>query len=116
MHEIIPETLGQYTGLKDKNGNKIFDGDVVSIKHRITRNPHWGIPAEEKIIKVEYDNETLSYGLFETMQECKGALGEIVSVQVIGNKHDNGAPKTAHSLEFACSRRAYQLNGPKNPC
>ena len=40
---VIPETIGQYTGLEDKNGKKIFDGDKVMYDYEWTKPNEVGV-------------------------------------------------------------------------
>lgn len=41
MEEVDPATVGQYTGLKDKNGKRIFEGDIVDLECDADLNELW---------------------------------------------------------------------------
>lgn len=74
---VIPETIGQFTGLTDKNGTKIFEGDVLTWP-----NGETGFIAYESAgcqFRIQSEHTTLHIGL---------NIGEKGQAVVTGNIHD----------------------------
>lgn len=85
--EVIPESVGQFTSLCDKNGKKIFEGDIVAYGTNTTR------ATNKEIHEVVFETRGGCgyYGIkisdVETWQFCLEVPAKLM--EVIGNIHDN---------------------------
>jgi hypothetical protein len=74
---VIPETVGQYTGLTDKNGTKVFEGDIMR-----------GAIGDYVVI---FDENFYGFDWERVDRNCPGDSfsGFADEYEVIGNIHDN---------------------------
>lgn len=91
-YEVIPETVGQFTGLHDKNGNKIFEGDIIKTRE-FGKDSGYGINFNDfDVFEVIYSSA--SFKLNNARRMFYLSKGQ--RIEVIGNIYDN--PKLLEEL------------------
>lgn len=78
--EVQPETVGQFIGLTDKNGNKIFEGDIIKFSHPAFDKSRIGVISYEMnetgfVLRHKRDYNWIAYAN--------------KFYEIIGNIHDN---------------------------
>ena len=76
MHRVLKETVGQYTGLTDKNGNKVFEGDIVYVCYK---GKNGAIVFKHGMYLIDGNGFCIDFILTDRDKE----------LEIIGNIHDN---------------------------
>ena len=88
---VLEETIGQYTGLKDENGKKIFEGDIIEFSYDLFVGNFDTFIAKGKVV---FEEGAFYVKCFENERGTKDETYLLYSInidtiEVIGNIYDN---------------------------
>lgn len=100
LHKVDPTTVGQFTGLTDKNGKRIFEGDVIKCDNGCNPPVTAVVKFGENFPKMFYDMLDIFYSVIKRLPAISFYAESIDKhqhlilfqspfVEVIGNIHDN---------------------------
>lgn len=95
FYGVIPETVGEFTGLTDKNGTNIFEGDIIAHfdlenkKQIIFKNGAFGYMTADGYDFISYSENRHNFDFRDNKSDF---------IEVVGNIHDN--PELLEGFSF----------------